>query len=435
MEYVGVDPYSAERQQVMDPTLLALYAAAGLVPPVGAFVFRGKRRSTFRKLVRAPRPWQEITLREWVERGWLNPELLDTLPATLSTAQVFYHWAWADEGALRCWRLREPLQEDLPFEASVRDAWSNLPPEVQSNSRAVLSEAVKTAGEWWGGVNKGWNGRPLALLAKDLPRRHRKLPPLPLLPLDDLTAAPLPSAFNLPRVGDQAEGPDLVLILAALKGMTPRFRHPLAPSATSNASLIAGLGTQVGTDVGGRIGAGLGAALGPIGALVGRHIGSAVGKLGGKALADQTLPDEVSSALKETERALGRLGKLTREQDMERAVNLVEKGILRHGQLTEAARQDRARRPAEWFVRSQAQGLLEEVIRLAADELRVHRDAAVHFALVARKAPEPVAGGMILQNPWLVLALPEGVERLNEARRSLNDAAMALRRMERINER
>jgi hypothetical protein len=327
------------------------------------------------------------------------------------------------------------LREDLPFEASVRDAWYNLPEEAQVMSRAALVDAVKTAGEWWGGVNKGWNGRPLALLGKDLPRRKRHLPLLPLLPLDDLTAAPLPSAFNVSRVADGAEGPDLVLILAALKQMTPRFRHPLAPSANSNASLIAGLGTQVGTDVGGRIGAGLGMALGPIGALVGRHVGSAVGKLGGKALADQALPDEVSSALKETERALGRLGKLTREQDLDRAVNLVEKGILRQGQSTEAARQDRAKRPSEWFVRSPAQGLLEEVIRLTADELKVHREAAVHFAAVARKSPEPVSGGMILQNPWLVLALPEGVERLNEARRSLNDAALALRRMERAADR
>ena len=68
---------------------------------------------------------------------------------------------------------------------------------------------------------------------------------------------------------------------------------------------------------------------------------------------------------------------------------------------------------------------------MTADELRVHREAAAHFAAIARKAPEPVAGGMILQNPWLVLALPEGVERINEARRALNDAAMSLRQMER----
>src|SRR6185295_18575295 len=100
-----------------------------------------------------------------------------------------------------------------------------------------------------------------------------------------------------------------------------------------------------------------------------------------------------------------------------------EKGILRQGQLTEAARQDRAKRFVEWFARSQAQGLLEEVIHLAADELRVHREAAAHFTAVARKAPEAVAGGMILQNPWLVLGLPDGVERINEARRALNDAA------------
>src|SRR5688500_5433305 len=148
----------------MDPTLIALYAAAGTLPPAFAFVFRGKRRGDFRKLVRTPRAWQEVTLREWVERGWLDPELLDTLPGTLSTAQVFYHWAWADEGAIRHWRLREPLREDLPFEASVRDAWYNLPEEAQVMSRSALVDAVKTAGEWWGGVNKGWNGRPLALL-------------------------------------------------------------------------------------------------------------------------------------------------------------------------------------------------------------------------------------------------------------------------------
>ena len=72
---------------------------------------------------------------------------------------------------------------ELPFEASVRDAWYNLPEETQVMSRAALVDAVKTAGEWWGGVNKGWNGRPLALLSKDLPRRKRNMPILPLLPM------------------------------------------------------------------------------------------------------------------------------------------------------------------------------------------------------------------------------------------------------------
>jgi hypothetical protein len=71
---------------------------------------------------------------------------------------------------------------------------------------------------------------------------------------------------------------------------------------------------------------------------------------------------------------------------------------------------------------------VEETVRVALAELDGYRSAAEHFTAMARQAPEAVVGGMLLQNPWMVRRLPEGVERLNAARAALNRAAMALTR-------
>ena len=60
-------------------------------------------------------------------------------------------------------------------------------------------------------------------------------------------------------------------------------------------------------------------------------------------------------------------------------------------------------------------------------ELHDYRSAAEFFIVAARKAPEPVAGGMVLQNPWLVRSIPGAVEKLNTARATLNRAAGEIR--------
>src|SRR5688500_6401919 len=109
--------------------------------------------------LRPGRPWQRPTLEAWVERGWLEPELVTLLPEQLSPAVVFYEWARADPGAVVFWRLSERLTVQTPFEVLVRDAWAHLPAETAAASRETLAGAVRDAGTWWGGAERGWNGR------------------------------------------------------------------------------------------------------------------------------------------------------------------------------------------------------------------------------------------------------------------------------------
>jgi hypothetical protein len=409
-----------------DLSLQLLIGGLTLLPLILAYwVGRFVSRRRVAGALRPARPWQVPTLQEWVSRGWLEPELANALPAELSPSVVFFEWARTDPEVARHWRFREPVRPETPFEALVRDVWRNLPEAEQSRTSAHLAKAVVTASEWWGGAERGWNARPFSLLATGISKRQRDLP---LLGMDDLTAAPLPGPLAGQRMADEADGVELILALAALRRSRPRFMHPLAPRSTPTGSLLEGMSTQVASDLGRRLGAGFGAALGPIGSMVGQYVGGLAGAMGGKALMQQALPERITNALQETSAALSRLGTLVETDDFGRAVRQPEEAILELGKRVEVVRESRARRIRERFWPTAGLALVEETLRVALSELRGYRSAADVFLQVARKAQEPVAGGMILQNPWLVRSLPGAVERLNGARTTLNRAAGIIRR-------
>jgi hypothetical protein len=407
------------------PIELVIGIATALPLLLAYWVARAAARRKLARCFREPRPWQMPLLRGWAERGWLIPELAETLPADLPPAELFYEWAWVDPDAARSWRFSEAVRPDTPNEALVHEVWSHLTAEEQVHTRERLAEALVEAGAWWGGAERGWNRRPLAVMGANLPRKKRQLP---LLPLDDLTAAPLAAALRVEAMAREAEGPDLVVALALLRRASPRWTHPLAPSAGSTASMVEGVSVQIGTDVGRRVGAGLGAVLGPIGSMVGQYLGGMAGTLGGKALAQQSLPEPVAAALKETESALARLGEAARKEDLAAALRQPADAIVEAGGRLDLIRTARNRRLRERIWPSPGLALVEEAERAALEELRDYREAAEVFAGLAKAAPPAVAGGMVLQNPWLVRRLPGTVELLNAARGTLNRSASLLRR-------
>lgn len=397
-------------------TVLPLFSAYG----IGRLVSRRK----FARALRAPRPWQLPTLQGWIEQGWLDAELVRALPQELTAATVLYEWARVDPGVTRFWRFREPVKPETPFEALVRDLWRNLSVAEQERAREVLATAVIQAVDWWGGAERGWNGRPLSLLSSSVTKKQKDLP---LVLMEDLTAAPLAGPIKGVAMADRAEGVDLVLALTALRQTRPRFMHPLAPRSNPAGSLIEGMSTQVASDLGRRLGAGLGAVLGPIGSLVGQHVGGMVGAMGGKALVQQSLPERITSALKETETALAHLGKIAETDDFARAARQPADVILELGKQLELARETRSRRLRERIWPTSGLRALEVLLYVTLAELKGYRTAAELFITTARKAPEPVAGGMVLQNPWLVRSVPGAVDKLNAARATLNRAAVAIR--------
>ena len=408
-----------------DSTVQWMIAGLLLIPLLLAYwIARYVQRRKLAELLRAPRMWQPHTLQRWVDRGWLQPETASALPGEFSPAALCYEWALADPDAARAWRINEPLRPETPLEALVQDLWNNLPPSQREESRERLAQSVARASSWWGGAERGWNGRPYTLLESAVSRKQAGLP---LLPLDDLTAAPLASPLR-PDV-DEADGPELVLLLAALRRQRGRFMHPLAPKADGAGSLMRNLSTQVATDVGRRVGAGLGAVLGPIGSMVGQYLGEMAGRHGAKMLTEQAIPEPLASALKETEAALVRLGQLTRSDDFTRAASQPADTILEVGKHLEHARAQRSGSLRERIWSTPGLALVEETVRETLAELERYRAAADFFTLTARKAPEAVAGGMLLQNPWLVRGIPGAVERLNGARSALNQAAVSLQRM------
>ncbi len=406
-------------------TLPLMIAALTAVPFILAYwVGRFVSRRRMGRLLRLPRPWQLPTLEGWARSGWLDPELIEALPAEVSPATVFYHWAAVDPDVARGWRLREPLTETTPFEAVVRDVWRNLPADQQRTARERLAEAVVTAGTWWGGAERGWTGRPLSLPAASVPRKAQGLP---LLGMPDLTAAPMPGPVHADAAAAEADGVDLVLILVALRASQPRFMHPLAPKANSTHSLVQGLSSRVAVDVGRQVGARVGGMLGPIGAMVGQYLGEMAGTLGASKLAQQTLPEPIASSVKQTEEALARLGELAMTDDFARGAGQPAEAILETGKRVEVIREERNRRLRERLWPTRGLVLVEEVLWVALDEMKRYRTAAEVFVKTAREANPSIAGGMILQNPWLVRSLPGGVERLNAARQALNRAALAVK--------
>lgn len=415
-EWVCVNP-----QQTL-PLLIGLLT---LIPFILAYwigrAVVARRRG---KCLRQSRPWQTATLEGWLSRGWLDPARLQTLPAELSPLAVFYEWAWCDPEVAGAWRVSLPPGPETPVEALVRDAWDQLPAVERHRTLTRLRKAVSNAGTWWGGAENGWNRRPLSVLATAV---SKKTTGLPLLPLEDLTAAPQVGAFRVAAAVSEADGPELVLMLAALRNSSPRFSHPLAPPTDPRSSLIQGLSTQVGTDVGRRVGAGIGAMFGPLGSMLGQYLGGMAGQLGGQALAAQSVPEPVARALRETEQALSQLGQLAGTEAFARAVLLPADAILAYGQAIEEVRQKRARRVGERLWPSTGLCLAEEVLLAAAAELKAYRAAGELFTKAAVSGGATAAGGMVLQNPWLVCALPTGPERLSAVRATLNTAASALR--------
>jgi hypothetical protein len=401
--------------------LVAMMTAVPFVLLYWAGRFVSRRR--LGAALRQPRTLQGETLRRWVERGWLDPEGAGRLPARLSAVDVFYEWAWADPKVPLRWRLRAPAPA-AGVEEMVAGAWDRLPEADRVQARERLAQAVTEASTWWGGAERGWNRRPLAVPADAVPKKAQALP---LLPLPDLTAAPAPPPVSAGAHLREAEGPDLVLLLAVLRRADPEFTHPLAPEQDQVGSLIAGLSHRAATDVGARIGAGLGAALGPIGAMLGRRLGEMAGALGGKALAEQALPPRIGEPLRQTEAALSHLGRLVQGESLEEAARAPAEAVLAFGRKVEPVRESRSRGVRERIWPTAGLVLVEEVLRRALAELEAYRGAADHFVAAARKAPEAVAGGMLLQNPWMVRSLPTGPAHLNAARAALNRAAKALR--------
>lgn len=401
----------------------AVIGAMLLVPVLlGYWVLRYVQRRNQRALLQAPRVWQPATLQRWAERGWLELETASALPAELSPAVLFYEWAAVDPDIAASWRFREPVRVETPLEALARDAWNSLPAAERERSLERLREGVRRASSWWGGAEHGWNGRPFTVLDSSVTRKQSGLP---LLALDDLSAAPLASPLCIDVAA--ADGPELVLALAALRRQQGRFMHPLAPRNDGSGSLLRGLSTQVATDVGRRVGGGLGAVLGPIGSMVGQYLGEMAGRHGARMLADQAVPEPLAAALKETEAALVRLGELARSDDFARAAAQPGERILELGKRLEFARAVRSRGLRERVWPSTGLVLLEETLRVALGQMESFRAAGEFFVKSARASPEAVAGGMILQNPWLVRLVPGAVERLNGARAALNQAALSIR--------
>jgi hypothetical protein len=389
------------------------------------WIARAVARRRLASLFRTPRAWQPGTLQAWVEQGWLDREAMGALPQQLSPSVVFYEWGGADPEAARHWRFRERAAPATPVEAMVRDAWAQLPPDVADRSRQRVAAAVVSTAAWWGNDDEGWNGRPFVLPAAAVPRKQAALP---LLPLEDLTAEPLPGPWRVEKLARESEGPDLVLALAGLRRMSPRFVHPLASRADPTVSMVEGLSTRVATDLGRRLGAGLGAALGPLGAMVGQYLGELAGTVGGKALAQQALPEAVAGPIRGAETALARLGQLAESEALTKAAKLPAKAILAAGRRLEAVRAVRSRRLRERVWPTAGLVAVEETLRVALAELQAYRAAADAFLSAARQSPATMAGSMLLQNPWLIPALPGGGERLAAARAALSRAAAAISR-------
>lgn len=411
--------------------LQVLVGALALTPlPLTYWLWKYLGRRRLARAWRAVRPLQPGTIARWEALGVLRPELRDALPGLLSAPQVFLEWAAVDPEAARWWHFREFPREECPLEALVAAAWEAQPEARRPAAEAALRDAVKEAAAWWGGAERGWNRRPLAVPPSLLPRPGRRGAETGrlLLPLDDLTAAPLPGVLAVEPLLTAGSGPELVLALALLRRQAPRYTHPLAPGAGSTASLVSGIGEQVGTDVGRRVGASLGAALGPLGSMVGRYVGELAGRAGARRLAEEVLPEPLATALRETETALAALGALVADEAFARAVKAPEEEVLRVGRTLELIREARARRITERLWPGAGQALLEEVLREALAELHACRTVAAVLLKGARSSPPVVAGGILLQNPWLVRPLPAGPRRLTAARTALNRAAMLLRR-------
>ena len=411
--------------QMMDPSLQILIGIITAVPfivafYVGRFISRRRDGREFRRPQSLDAGWSA----RWLEQGWLKPECpLETLPESLSLAETAAEWARVDPEILTEWRLTRRESESVDLPEAVATLWQRLSPEAAERTTECLRGAIEASRTWWSDGASGWTGRPLIVLASHLPRKPQGLP---LVAVDDLTAAPVEGPLT--SAAAQADGPELVLLWAVHRRAAPAYTHPLATGGDQVTSIVRDMSGQVARDLGKRMGSRLGGALGPLGSMVGGYLGGLAGSMGSQKLAEQMVPEGMESALDDVTDALGDLGELVHSEEMTEALELPEAAIIRHGGQLEAARQRRARRLRERIWPTGGLALGEECIRLALDDLQGYRDATGHFLKAAQKAPPAVAGGLLLQNPWLCSALPEGPERITVARRELNAAAAALNR-------
>jgi hypothetical protein len=162
--------------------------------------------------------------------------------------------------------------------------------------------------------------------------------------------------------------------------------------------------------------------------MVGQYLGELAGTVGGKALAQQALPEAVSGTVRDAEAALTRLGQMAETDAFGKAARSPAEAILGMGRRLESAREARSRRLRERVWPTRGLVLVEETLRVALRELQSYRAAAEVLLAAVRQASEPVAGGILLQNPWLAPTLRGGTERLTAARAALNRAAAALSR-------
>src|SRR5207248_724596 len=127
------------------------------------------------------------------------------------------------------------------------------------------------------------------------------------------------------------------------------------------------------------------------------------------------------------ERALVALGALTESEAFAKAAGLPEEAWLARGRAWEEARSRRRARFTGWFWPGLDQALGEECLRLALGELRAYRATSPLFRDAVERAKPLARGGILLQNPWLAGALPEGPAAISRARAALNQAARALK--------
>jgi hypothetical protein len=390
------------------------------------WIWRWRARQRLVAWLHTPRAWPRAWGAEWRRSGWLAPgwELAD-LPAELSLTQVLYDWAWADPDVLEHLSLRgAPVGgEQVGLEPLLSALWVNLPEPARAATQERLAARLRASYSWWTGAEHGWTGRPLLMDATRMPKASAALP---LVAVEDLTAAPIPGPFRVEKLISDAPAPLWPLLLALQRRTPPRFMHPLAVSQGEGESLVAGLSHKVGTTVGQRIGAGLGSILGPIGSMLGQHVGGMLGAAGAKQLAGKMVSPQVETALEQVSVAISGLGATVTGKELARGLMLPEKALLDLGAQWQKRVARRGGRLRERLARSVELTLAEECLVLAADALRGYRDAQPVFFAIAEKGGDLVTGGLVLQNPWMATAKPEAAERLQEARAALNRAAQSL---------
>jgi hypothetical protein len=419
------------------PALIALVTAAPFI--LAYWIGRAVSRRRQGRWLQAPRAWRCPELaaveREWLAEDW-DPA---RLPETLSLVEVAVEWAAADPAVIADWRFARgsargqggeedpstnpPTRQLAPLTQPVRALWEGLSPAARERSEGLLRGALAAQAGAWSGAEVGWTGHPYVVPA---PLGRRREAELRFEVVTDLTSAPAPGPLRAGAAAAAAEGWMLPLLLALQRRAPVRRIHPLAVHGPGN-PLLHEVGSRVGSDVGRRVGASLGSILGPVGSAVGQYVGGMLGGAGGRTLAGRAKMEGPVAELEAAEAALVRLGELGGSEAFSGAARAPEEAWLARGTAWQSSRERRKVRLTERFWPSREQALGEECLRVALAELRVYRATFPLFLQALAGAKPLVRGGVLLQNPWLAPALPEGPERVTQARAALNRAARALK--------